>query len=412
MVYGPDGLRAGMKPGSVIVDCSTSDPVSTARMVEDLKTADIDFIDAPLSRTPKEAWEGKLDTMVGASDAVFARVKPILDTWAGKVVHIGGPGDGHRMKLLNNFVSLGYAALYAEALALSRKVGIAPERFDSVIRGGRMDCGFYQTFSRWTLEGDPDAHKFSIANAYKDLRYLASMANAAGVPGPMGDAVKNSFALAHGAGGAGDYVPMLASYVAHGAGIDDGLVRQAAVEGEAVIACRSVLVFGGARSGKSGYALSLAEATAPERVMIATAQAFDEEMEARIAAHRQERGVGWTTRETPLDLVGALVEEARPGRVVLVDCITLWLSNLMLAERDLEAAVAELAAARLEGPVVFVSNEVGQGVVPPSKMGRQFQDAQGRANQALARACDAVVQVAAGLPRLLKPAPAFELRLG
>ena len=223
VLSGPEGLRAGMKRGSVIVDCSTSDPVSTMRLVEDLKTAGVDFVDAPLSRTPKEAWEGKLDTMVGASEATFARLKPVLETWAGKIVHIGAPGDGHRMKLLNNFVSLGYAAIYAEALALSRKVGISPQRFDSVISGGRMDCGFYQTFKRWSLEGDPDAHKFSIANAYKDLRYLASMANAAGVAGPITDAVKNTFALAHGAGGDADFVPMLASYVAEANGIDDGL---------------------------------------------------------------------------------------------------------------------------------------------------------------------------------------------
>jgi 3-hydroxyisobutyrate dehydrogenase-like beta-hydroxyacid dehydrogenase len=223
VIFGPDGLRAGLKPGSVVVDCSTSDPVSTARMVEDLKTAGVDFIDAPLSRTPKEAWEGMLDTMVGASEETFARVKPVIETWAGKIVHIGGPGDGHRMKLLNNFVSLGYAALYAEAMALSRKVGIAPERFDSVISGGRMDCGFYQTFRRWSLEGDPDAHKFTIANAYKDLRYLASMADAAGIAGGMADAAKNAFALAHGAGGDADFVPMLASHVARANGVDDGL---------------------------------------------------------------------------------------------------------------------------------------------------------------------------------------------
>jgi 3-hydroxyisobutyrate dehydrogenase-like beta-hydroxyacid dehydrogenase len=130
------------------------------------------------------------------------------------------------MKLLNNFLSLGYAALYAEALALSRKVGIAPQRFDNVISGGRMDCGFYQTFKRWTLEGDPEAHKFTIANAYKDLRYLSSMANAAGVAGTLGDAVKNTFALAHGAGGDGDFVPMLASYVANANGLDDGLFEK------------------------------------------------------------------------------------------------------------------------------------------------------------------------------------------
>jgi 3-hydroxyisobutyrate dehydrogenase-like beta-hydroxyacid dehydrogenase len=222
VVRGPDGLKAGMKPGSVIVDCSTSDPVFTVALAEELRSAGIELVDAPLSRTPKEAWEGKLDTMVGASEATFARLKPVLDAWAGKVVHIGGLGDGHRMKLLNNFISLGYAAIYAEALALSRKVGISPERFNSVISGGRMDCGFYQTFTRWTLEGDADAHKFSLANAYKDMRYLASMADAAGVAANVADAVKNTFALAHGAGGDEDFVPMLTSHVAHANGIDDG----------------------------------------------------------------------------------------------------------------------------------------------------------------------------------------------
>ena len=158
--------------------------------------------------------------MVGASDAVFARLKPILDTWAGRVVHIGHTGDGHRMKLLNNFVSLGYAALYAEALTLAQKVGITPQRFDSVIRGGRMDCGFYQTFMRWTLEGDRDAHKFSLANGLKDLRYLEAMADAAGLANPLGNAVKNSFALAYAAGGVGDYVPMLATHIGRLNGVD------------------------------------------------------------------------------------------------------------------------------------------------------------------------------------------------
>ena len=130
------GLRPGLKRGAVIIDCSTADPTSTVALAAQLAADGIDFADAPLSRTPKDAWEGKLDTMVGASDAVFARIKPVLETWAGKIVHIGGVGDGHKMKLLNNFVSLGYAAIYSEALALASKVGISPERFDSVIRGG------------------------------------------------------------------------------------------------------------------------------------------------------------------------------------------------------------------------------------------------------------------------------------
>ena len=185
------------------------------------------------------------------------------------------------------------------------------------------------------------------------------------------------------------------------------------LRGEGPLAARTVLVLGGARSGKTRYALALAEASAPERVMIATAQALDAEMAARIARHQAERGAGWTTRETTLELAQTLEAEARPGRAVVVDCITLWLTNILLAERDMEAAIAELAALvpTLAGPVVFVSNEVGQGIVPPSKLGRQFQDGQGRANQALAAACDAVVAVTAGLPRLLKPAPAFDLRL-
>jgi 3-hydroxyisobutyrate dehydrogenase-like beta-hydroxyacid dehydrogenase len=124
------------------------------------------------------------------------------------------------MKLLNNFLGMGYAALFSEALVAAAKVGISPERFDSVIRGGRMESPFYQTFMRWTLEGDRDAHKFSISNAFKDMRYLESMMDAAGVANPIGNAIKNSFSLAVAAGGEGDYVPMLATHVARLNGID------------------------------------------------------------------------------------------------------------------------------------------------------------------------------------------------
>lgn len=220
IVRGPNGLKGGLKPGSVVVDCSTSDPVSTMALAAELAALDVTLVDAPLSRTPKEAWEGTLDTMVGATDAMFARLKPVLETWAGRVVHVGATGDGHRMKLLNNFLSLGYAALYSEALALAGKVGISPQRFDSVIRNGRMDCGFYQTFMRWTLEGDRDAHKFTLANAVKDLTYLESMADAVGMVNPLGNAAKNSFAGAVAAGGADDYVPMLATHIGRINGVD------------------------------------------------------------------------------------------------------------------------------------------------------------------------------------------------
>lgn len=213
IVRGPGGLKAGLRPGSIVVDCSTSDPNSTSALASELAEIGVAYADAPLGRTPKEAWEGTLDTMIGASEATFARLKPVVDTWAGRVVHIGETGDGHRMKLLNNFLSLGYAALYSEALALAQKVGIAPQRFDSVIRDGRMDCGFYQTFMRWTLDGDRDAHKFTIANAAKDLRYLEAMADSVGLVNPVGNAAKNAFAAAMAQGGAEAFVPMLPIFI-------------------------------------------------------------------------------------------------------------------------------------------------------------------------------------------------------
>ena len=207
-------LKAGAKPGTVIVDCSTSDPTSTLTLAEELKESGITLVDAPLSRTPKEAWEGTLDTMVGCDEATFARLKPLLETWAGKIVHVGPVGHGHTMKLINNFVSLGYAAIYSEALVLAKRAGLSPQRVDDVIRGGRMDCGFYQTFMRYVLERDRDAHKFSLKNGFKDLRYLEALADAVGIANPIGNAVKNSFALAVNSRHADGYVPMLSDAIA------------------------------------------------------------------------------------------------------------------------------------------------------------------------------------------------------
>jgi len=176
---------------------------------------------------------------------------------------------------------------------------------------------------------------------------------------------------------------------------------------------RSVLILGGARSGKSAYAQRLAEAQAPERLCLATAVAGDDEMAARIARHRRDRGHGWTTLEEPLEIGAALAAHAQPGRVVVVDCLTLWLSNLMLAGRDLDRAVSALAGVLtdLRGPAVLVSNEVGMGVVPDNRLGREFRDWQGRTNREIGAACDAVIFVAAGLPLQLKPAATPSVQL-
>ena len=164
------------------------------------------------------------------------------------------------------------------------------------------------------------------------------------------------------------------------------------------------LVLGGARSGKSRHAERLAVQSGLAPVYVATAQALDEEMAQRIAAHRARRGPAWRTVEEPLDLVGVLQREGAPGRIVLVDCLTLWLSNLMVAGRDVAAESARLIEALpgLAGPVLLVSNEVGQGVVPDNVMARQFVDHAGMLHQGIAERADAVVFMAAGLPHRLK----------
>ena len=164
------------------------------------------------------------------------------------------------------------------------------------------------------------------------------------------------------------------------------------------------LVLGGARSGKTALALARAEASGLAPVMVATAQAFDAEMEARIAAHRAERDGRWTTVEESRDLLGALRREAGAGRILVVDCLTLWLSNLLLAEADVEAQIETFAAALsgLAGPVVLVSNEVGLGIVPENALARRFRDLQGRLNRTVAAVADRVTFVAAGLPLVLK----------
>ena len=168
-----------------------------------------------------------------------------------------------------------------------------------------------------------------------------------------------------------------------------------------------MLVLGGARSGKSRFAEKWACETGLKRVYVATAQAFDDEMSERIAKHRADRGgAGWNTIEEPIGLPAIIAREARPGTVLLVDCLTLWLSNLMLGGRDVTAMQSALLSVlrNAKGPVVLVSNEVGMGLVPETPLGRNFRDAQGRLNQAVAALVPHVVFVAAGLPLTLKQA--------
>ncbi|TCL73880.1 bifunctional adenosylcobinamide kinase/adenosylcobinamide-phosphate guanylyltransferase [Rhizobium sp. BK251] len=165
-----------------------------------------------------------------------------------------------------------------------------------------------------------------------------------------------------------------------------------------------VFVLGGARSGKSRFSEELAAATGLERHYVATGRAWDEEMRDRIARHREDRGGAWTTHEVPLDLVGCLRATDQADRCILVDCLTLWVTNLMMAERDMAAEFAALAELlpRTKARIIIVSNEVGLGIVPENRMARDFRDHAGRLHQLIAAAAAEVYFVAAGLPLKMK----------
>lgn len=167
---------------------------------------------------------------------------------------------------------------------------------------------------------------------------------------------------------------------------------------------RTILVLGGARSGKSSYAETLAGGDAGDLVYLATGEALDDEMRARIARHRADRDPRWRTVEAPRALAETIAAEDGPGRTILVDCLTLWVSNLLLAEADLEAAGEELAraVAGAEARVILVANEVGYGIVPDNALARAFRDAAGRLNQRMAALCDRVELVVAGIALRVK----------
>ena len=167
---------------------------------------------------------------------------------------------------------------------------------------------------------------------------------------------------------------------------------------------KCILVLGGARSGKSSYAEAMVEASGLQPLYLATGRAFDTEMESRIASHRERRGPQWQTVEEPLTLAETLKLHAAADRFVLVDCLTLWITNLMMAERDIAAETAKLVVTlpELSGPVVFVSNEVGLGIVPDNRMAREFRDHAGFLHKAVAAAVDEVYFMAAGLPLRMK----------
>ncbi len=222
VVRGEDGILASGKSGLIVVDCTTANPVSTAALAEELAEKGMVMADAPLGRTPREAEAGTLDAMVGCDDETFETLKPVIDCWAGTITHTGPTASAHRMKLIMNFISTGYATLYGEAFSLGAKVGLSPQQIREVIGGSRMGCGFFDTYTAWVVDRDRDAHKFSIENAAKDIGYVTAMAQDAGIANPMSSAVRNAFVSALLAGKGTDYMPMLADHIAEVNGLDLG----------------------------------------------------------------------------------------------------------------------------------------------------------------------------------------------
>ena len=207
-VEGQLGLLAGARPGLVIVDCSTSEPDSTARLRELAAKAGVVLVDAPLARTPVEAEAGKLNVMVGADDAVFARIEPVLRAFAENVFHVGAPGAGHIVKLLNNFIGQAICTATAEAFAVGQRAGIDPQRLVDIVSLGAVNSGLFQMMSK-ALKGDLGGLRFELDNARKDVRYYTHLAEGLAIPTVVGEAVHQSLVIASALGHGRKFVPSL-----------------------------------------------------------------------------------------------------------------------------------------------------------------------------------------------------------
>lgn len=201
IVYGQDGLLGCGRAGLMVVDTSTAEPASGARIRSDLAAQGITLIDAPLTRTPKEAEEGRLNTMVGATPQDFKTLEPVLKAFCENIFHVGPPGHGQVLKLVNNMIAMSFAASIAEAFAVAAKSGIDLNRLYDVVSAGGVNSGIFQMMTAQTLKtGDLTGFKFAIANAQKDLRYYTHLAETLPVASLMGEAAHQSLVQAVNAG--------------------------------------------------------------------------------------------------------------------------------------------------------------------------------------------------------------------
>jgi len=209
-ITGAEGLLAGAKgkPGLVIIDCSTSEPDSTTNLRNACAVVGVTLVDAPLARTPVEAELGKLNVMVGADAATFSHLEPVLRCFAENVFHVGGPGAGHIVKLLNNFIAQAICTATAEAFAVGARAGIDPKKLVELVSAGGVNSGLFQAMAK-TLTGDMAGIKFELDNARKDIRYYTHLAEGLAIPTVMGEAVHQSLVLASALGHGKKFVASL-----------------------------------------------------------------------------------------------------------------------------------------------------------------------------------------------------------
>jgi 3-hydroxyisobutyrate dehydrogenase-like beta-hydroxyacid dehydrogenase len=206
-VYG--GLLEGATRGQIVIDCSTSMPESTDRIRAEFEKKGVRFVDAPLARTPQHAEQGKLNCMVGAEPEVFAAVKPILEKFCENIVHAGGPGAGHKIKLIYNFVAMAHAAVTCESLAACAKAGISQRTFFELVSAGGANSAMFQMLVPKALDGDLTGLMFTLGNAKKDIGYYQQMTSGAALATPMAAALFQLLVQANALGLGEKFVPSL-----------------------------------------------------------------------------------------------------------------------------------------------------------------------------------------------------------
>lgn len=208
-ILGQNGILKGAKPGLIVADCSTAEPDATVRLAEMLAKSGITLVDTPLTRTPKEAEAGKLGMMTGGDEAILSRIRPVMDCFADTIIHAGPVGSGHRLKLINNFLSLSHAAIAAEAIAVAAKAGVSMQALKDIVVAGGANSVMFERLIKVPLENDDSAAKFAIINARKDLRYYTAMAENQASAAFLAEQVLQLYSLAVGLGHGERYVPRM-----------------------------------------------------------------------------------------------------------------------------------------------------------------------------------------------------------